>query len=406
MDEHLDSQWATPPAPPDLDAEDEAEPAYLGGPKRESAILGRRSSKCSQNSVKSSAFSHLQWINSHACEPNGTVVLDPDGKEFTTEEDQDSPLSVVASVFSPMPQTRHTKLAVHPLADLAVHYELMKQLGQGAYGQVREARSRDSGNLFAVKSITHGYLDTPDVYDKELIFAWRMEHPYVANIYDTFHDDGHLHLVMELCTGGSLTHRINSECNMHSEPRGLRGHQVIGYIWEMLSGIAYLHHYRIAHRDVKPDNYMLATPDSNATLRLIDFGLATNISRHNFLTERVGTPDFAAPEVLAGKPYDVKCDIWSIGVVSYLCAVGYQPFNGKTGPEVMTHVLKNPVIFDPMRWDLVKPQVRSIVTEMLVKDPEKRPSATMLAEANNVWLTKAKQQMAAGGDSEPCCAIS
>merc|ERR1712050_499009 len=89
----------------------------------------------------------------------------------------------------------------------------------------------------------------------------------------------------------------------------------------MLSGIAYLHHWRIAHRDVKPENYMIrpkvksANPKADGQIVLIDFGLARSCKKGEFMMTKCGSTNYCAPEVLKGLPYDHTSDLFSFGGV-------------------------------------------------------------------------------------------
>jgi len=330
------------------------------------------------------------------------VVISPDSPHG--EASPKTPLSPVPAIFMPCPDTRHEKLAIHPSGDLEARYKRHNQIGAGGYGVVWEAVCRETGQSMAIKSVKHSHLETEDRYETELIYAWKVEHPYVVHLIETFQGETQLHFVMELCAGGCLTKRIHDR-RVSGEPRGFRSSQTKRYIWEMLSGIAYLHHHKIVHRDCKPDNYMFANPHEESPLILIDFGLAVRFHTGVPLTEKLGTPDWTAPEVLSGL-YSERCDIWSVGAVSYLCSIGLPPFTGASAVEVLKNIRDNDVSFNPIRWDLVGSQVKGIVQGMLVKDPSKRRSANDLATSNEQWLKKVKSDEAKlAGETHPCCVI-
>jgi serine/threonine protein kinase len=346
--------------------------------------------------------------------PYGTPALSPISESTIFLQMQQTPpvaelVSPLPRLFMPMMPTRHEDLAVRRIRSMTQKYNFQKQIGSGGYGVVWQAVQVESGQTHAVKSVTHAHRETQQCYDKELLFAWKVHHPSIVTLVETFQDDERLHFVMEICTGGSLDARIKARSyinGMAVGPRGLPQSLLPRYIWEMLSGIGYLHHHRIAHRDCKPGNYMLADPSDDAPLKLIDFGLAVRFQKGVKLTERVGTPGFAAPEVGAGS-YTEKCDIWSVGIVSFLCCVGSPPFDGETALEVMMAVRDKPVQFSKMEWDLVRPQMKAIVQSMLVKDPVARRSAKELADANEKMLTKAKEDVERRAAGHPsCCTIA
>lgn len=78
----------------------------------------------------------------------------------------------------------------------------------------------------------------------------------------------------------------------------------------------------IVHRDIKPENILFDTKQPNSNIKVIDFGASTKFSEQEKLTKRIGTPFYVAPEILTKKPYDEKCDVWSLGVILYILLCG------------------------------------------------------------------------------------
>lgn len=102
---------------------------------------------------------------------------------------------------------------------------------------------------------------------------------------------------------------------------------------KLIRAIAHCHDCGISHRDIKPENILI---DKNDEIKLIDFGLSKHLDRNirTFKT-RVGTPSYMAPEVVLGRNYDFKCDIWSIGVLMYHLLSNQVPFIGETLEETL-----------------------------------------------------------------------
>merc|ERR1719145_187237 len=98
-------------------------------------------------------------------------------------------------------------------------------------------------------------------------------------------------------------------------------------MWQMIAGVAYCHHFRICHRDIKPENYLLQSNRADAPLKLIDFGLARVFQPGTPMRSIVGTLQYCAPEMLGKQSYDAKCDIWAIGVVSFVLCTRRSPFD-------------------------------------------------------------------------------
>jgi calcium-dependent protein kinase len=95
----------------------------------------------------------------------------------------------------------------------------------------------------------------------------------------------------------------------------------------VLRCLIYMHKLGIVHRDIKPENMLFQNEEQNI-VKLIDFGIAKKIDGNNFLTDRIGTPHYIAPEIIY-KQYNEKCDIWAAGVSFYQFISGRTPFTGE-----------------------------------------------------------------------------
>lgn len=102
--------------------------------------------------------------------------------------------------------------------------------------------------------------------------------------------------------------------------------------------LIYLHSQGIVHRDLKPENMLFENEGSNV-LKIIDFGIAARIESEEFLTDRIGTPYFIAPEVIY-KKYNEKCDIWSAGVIFYMMLTGVLPFKADNEVNLLQNILR------------------------------------------------------------------
>eukprot|EP00928_Gymnodinium_smaydae_P029340 TRINITY_DN22121_c0_g3_i2.p1 TRINITY_DN22121_c0_g3~~TRINITY_DN22121_c0_g3_i2.p1 ORF type:complete len:429 (+),score=110.72 TRINITY_DN22121_c0_g3_i2:313-1599(+) len=177
---------------------------------------------------------------------------------------------------------------------------------------------------------------------------------------------------MELCTGGELFDRIVDEA-----PSGFDEHKAARHVREILSAICYMHAHKFAHRDVKPENFLFGSRSPDAPLKIIDFGLACAIDPARPMTTKAGTAYYVAPEVLKGD-YNERCDIWSVGVISYVLLCGYPPFSGDTDPEILRKVRDGNFEFRSPEWDTISSGAKNLVTQMLTVDPTLRPAADEL----------------------------
>lgn len=203
------------------------------------------------------------------------------------------------------------------------------------------------------------------------LHAWiqTLDHPNIIKLYDVFEGNRHLHLVTELCTGGELFDRIIA-----------RGHyseaDAAVLVRKICDAVKHCHDRDICHRDLKPENFLFETPAEDAELKVIDFGLSRmddGLSA-GVMTTRVGTPYYIAPEVL-GRHYDKSCDLWSIGVITYILLCGYPPFYGDTDPEIFASVRAGRYDFDSPEWTHVSAEAKDLISRLLLLDPSKRLTA-------------------------------
>lgn len=192
---------------------------------------------------------------------------------------------------------------------------------------VIKARHRATGQFRCVKKInkTKFTKTQSESIMNEIKVLAELDHPNIVKIFEYYESENSLYLITELLTGGELFEKI-SENTSFSE----KSAKII--IKQILSAVAYLHQKGFIHRDLKPENIVFEGNDE-FTLKVIDFGTSRKIYPDSKLTTKMGTPYYIAPEVLQ-KSYDQKCDIWSIGVITYILLCGYPPFNGDTDDEI------------------------------------------------------------------------
>lgn len=212
------------------------------------------------------------------------------------------------------------KQMLHQGRDINDYYDLVKIVGEGAYGQVYAAIERNTGLQRAVKVVdtTKAALSSPTFVNTLLAEAEIMrtlEHPLIVQLVDVFANGPVFYFVMELLSGGDLFDRVvkkgsYSECDANSLMR------------KLLTAIAYIHSRGIAHRDLKIENIMLESISNDVDIKVTDFGLAKSGEAYQTFC---GTPNYYAPEVLERKhnvrsdsKYSTIADMWSCGVILYV----------------------------------------------------------------------------------------
>eukprot|EP00928_Gymnodinium_smaydae_P078939 TRINITY_DN62991_c0_g1_i1.p1 TRINITY_DN62991_c0_g1~~TRINITY_DN62991_c0_g1_i1.p1 ORF type:complete len:410 (-),score=32.61 TRINITY_DN62991_c0_g1_i1:58-1287(-) len=289
-------------------------------------------------------------------------------------------------------------------------YEFIRPLGEGSFGFVRLFRDPNAHkDRFAVKTIVGSATgDNMYVLKKELRIASILKHPNIVMLHAVFKEELVYHLVMEYCEGGDLLSYINRR-SPHGVLVGITCDNAISALFQMLSGLAYLHHYRMAHRDIKPQNYMLegkralASRDEPIKIKLIDFGFARiTDSDDGMMTSVVGTWQYAAPEVIAHEPYRKSCDMWSIGCTLFALCAAELPFEASSADELMQQ-LNSGVSpkWTAKRLVNLDSRLKEVLSGILQVDPLKRPSAANVL-AEEYWIYEHHKQ---SGGKQKCCSL-
>jgi serine/threonine protein kinase len=247
------------------------------------------------------------------------------------------------------------------------HYRLSRiLLGRGSSAEVFVGEQIRNRHRYAIKVIDLTRKEVIWRYEKEKNFLKDIEHSNVIRLFEIYNTSKKMFFVMELCTGGHLgqllkkptesNNGFSTKRDKRSEKgaisRGLRHEsremgsndreemdgirhpnnphhlselQVREYILQITRAIIHCHNQGICHRDIKLQNILLENHSSDAQIKIIDFGNAVRFIGCTPLKKVVGTTYTAAPEVFR-QEYDERCDIWSLGVITYILLSGRRPF--------------------------------------------------------------------------------
>ncbi len=258
--------------------------------------------------------------------------------------------------------------------DILKVYTFEKRMGFGHFGVVNQVHlNKDPQRKFAVKSISiQSVIPQLKLIENELDILTEVDHPNIIKYYESYNDGKYLHIVTELCSGGELFDRIIKQGKFsESEAANIMG--------KILSALSYLHKLGICHRDLKPENFIFSSPDPDAEIKIIDFGLATRQLKEGQMSDAVGTAYYVAPEVLKGV-YTNACDVWSLGVIFYIMLSGKPPFPGQTSSEVIGKVTRVPLCFPEKSWRGISVEAKDLITHMLEKNPQARLSSKQCLE--------------------------
>ena len=242
-------------------------------------------------------------------------------------------------------------------------FELLKVVGKGSFGKVIQVVKKDTGKIYAMKVLNKKTIierNEAEHTKSEKAILQKLAHPFLVNLNYAFQTPDKLYFVMDFVNGGELFFHLQQE-ERFDEPR------IKFYAAEISLGLEYLHSNKILYRDLKPENILIR---SSGHICLTDFGISKEFleSSDDRTATFCGTPEYLAPEVLAGKGYGTAVDMWSLGTLIYEMFTGLPPFYAQDVQQMYQKI---------MTEDLTVPEhcsaeAGSLLHDLLERDPEKR----------------------------------
>ena len=265
-------------------------------------------------------------------------------------------------------------------------YRIEHLVGMGGMGWVYRARHEITGRQAALKILREDQLAcdrSTDRMMREATILASVAHPGLPRFYECgLIDDGRPWIAMEMVDGVALTERMQ---------RGpLDADLVIDIVLSVAEVLAAAHTRGVTHRDLKPDNIILAPGDPRFPMRVIDWGIAHALAGARFtnMNEAIGTPTYMAPEQARGGKVGPHCDVYGLGVVAYQALTGRAPFVGASSVEILVQHLNRPAPSLAPRCPDAPYGLVEMVERMLAKNPDERPSAA------EVWSSLGQLRMA------------
>lgn len=267
-------------------------------------------------------------------------------------------------------------------------YYVGNQIGSGGCGLVRLTYNLKTMEKFAMKVIkkeTNNLVRTR-LQDNvkilnEVDIMRKLSHPHVLSLMDFYETPAQVLIIMEFMEGRDLLYRITQH---DPKRKSLTELDAKFFFMQACHGLKYLHDSKVTHRDIKPDNILLADNSPNALLKISDFGLSKLISVETMKTV-CGTQLYVAPEVLFGGAYTNKVDVWSMGCLLFAMLSGSVPFCDAYGPpDVQTQIKQAKFCFKSRIWNEVSRLGRDLIRQMLKKEPKQRPSIVEVLQ--HPWL--------------------
>ena len=209
-------------------------------------------------------------------------------------------------------------------------YELLEQIGQGAFGVIYRARQRHVDRQVAIKVILPEHANQPDFirrFEAEAQLVAQLDHLHIVPLYDYWREPDGAYLVMRLIKGGNLEKLL--------ERGPLELNETARLLDQIGSALAAAHRQGVIHRDLKPANILL---DEEGNAYLSDFGIAKTVGAEARITATgaiVGAPAYLSPEQLQSRALTPQADIYSLGVLLFEMLTGQHPFAGSSTADLI-----------------------------------------------------------------------
>ena len=245
-------------------------------------------------------------------------------------------------------------------------YDVVDVLGQGGMGVVYKAMDPAIGRLVAIKMMTTGIAENPDLlqrFYREAKSTGTLQHPNIVIVHDLGEHQGTPYLVMEFLEGEPLSELIATRHKLSLTEK-------LEYIIQALHGLNYAHRKGIVHRDVKPANLMV---QRDGSVKIVDFGIARLGDQRLTRTGQVmGTITYMSPEQINAQVVDGRTDIFSTGVMLYELLTYALPFEGKDTTATMLKILAEPPPPLQAFLPVQPPELEAVLHKALAKDREER----------------------------------
>ncbi|XP_048740337.2 serine/threonine-protein kinase Nek4-like isoform X2 [Ostrea edulis] len=251
------------------------------------------------------------------------------------------------------------------------HFEFVRQIGKGSYGEVTLQRHKKDRKQYVLKRINLKKASKREQHsaEQEAKLLSKLKHPNIVTYKDSFQGkDGYLHIAMQFCEGGDLYTKLKEQKGVPLEER-----QVVEWFVQIAMALQYMHERNILHRDLKTQNIFLT---KSKIIKVGDLGIARVLdSSSDMATTLIGTPYYMSPELFSNKPYNHKSDVWALGCCAYEMATLKHAFNAKDMNSLVYKILKGKMPLMPKQYSA---ELIQIIKNMMHQEPDKRPSVNRI----------------------------
>jgi len=230
---------------------------------------------------------------------------------------------------SPPPLQKHTPV---PFGDLKV----LGTLGKGSFGHVQLVQDKTSGVTYALKAVSKARIvetgQQGHIMSEKNVMV-QLNHPFLIRLFQTYKDRDKLYFLLEPMLGGELFTLLRNQTLFDENTSRF-------YASCVVSAFEYMHDLDIIYRDLKPENLLF---DDMGYVKIADFGFAKKVTGRTWTL--CGTPDYLAPEIVAGKGHDKGVDWWTLGILIYEMLASYPPFYDEEHMKTYAKIINGEVLY-------------------------------------------------------------
>lgn len=246
-------------------------------------------------------------------------------------------------------------------------FEKLRVVGRGAFGicWLCKKKGEENAEKVIIKMIPlHGLSNKEEQEIKgEADLLRKMKHPMIIGYYDYFTCADSIAIVMQFAEGGTLENLIRDQRGVHFSEA-----TVLKYFTQILLGLEYMHSLNIVHRDLKTQNILLNK--KRTLIKLSDFGVSKQLNTRSVASTLIGTPNYLSPEMVEGRSYNMKSDIWALGCVFYELFMLRRAFDGENLPAIVMKITQQRY---PPLGNHVSKESRDLVSKILSGNEDARP---------------------------------
>ena len=270
---------------------------------------------------------------------------------------------------------------------MSSQYQIIKErIGAGSYATVYKVQRKIDKQILVLKKIpfyqNENKANIEDAKNEARILK-QLEYKYIVKCFDSFEENNSLNIVMEYCERGDLSSFLKE----YKQKNKYLSENIIWKFFIQISlGLAYIHHHKILHRDLKTLNIFLT---KNLDVKIGDLGVAKILQNTLHAYTFIGTPFYLSPEICEEKPYNEKSDVWALGCILYELCTFKHPYNAKNQPALFLKIISGN--YDPIEDNYnYSNDLKKMIELLLEKNYINRPSMKEII-VKSIFIEKANK---------------